>query len=85
MNTINFPSFYFWDSTDYFGKDKLPNAFLKRYKKNVRGDMRYYFRVEDNKGDLIYRSAGFMTRGGRNKAVNRYRQQDKTHNIIDGD
>lgn len=75
MGVTNFPSFYFWDSTDFFDKKRVDVRIVK-YKRNVRGEIRYFYRKVDSGGKVLYQSPGFMTRSGRNKAVVRLRDKE---------
>ena len=42
---------------------------IQKFKKNVRGELRYYYRKVDEDGTVLFTSVGYMTRAGRNKAV----------------
>lgn len=54
-------------------------ATIQKFKRNVKGSFRYYFRKISSNGEILYCSPGYMTRGGRNKAVNRIREKENVN------
>lgn len=63
-----FNPFAYWQTITATPRKKMR---IYKYRKSVRGEMRYFYERLNHRGETIYKSAGFGTRGGRNKAVNR--------------
>ena len=47
---------------------------IQKFKRKVKGQYRYYLRKVAMNGETIFCSPGYMTRSGRNKAVNKIKE-----------
>lgn len=57
-------------------KAMAKKATIQKFKRNVKGSFRYYYRKIASNGEVLYCSPGYMTRSGRNKAVNKIMEKE---------
>ena len=55
---------------------RTPQVSIKKFKKAIKGKMRYFYQKIDKNGEVLYESVGYTTRDGRNKAVRKAMQME---------